>query len=293
MTVDSRDDLIADFLTYFKTIRHASPHSVKAYERDLRALEKFAGDGFPARVDPLRLREYLGGLRARGQSPASLARCLAAARAFFAFCRRNQKVDSNPARVLRTPKRGKPLPHFLDPDLARRLMEAPDPAAADGLRDRAVLELFYSTGMRLSELTGLAWKDVDLREGLVRVLGKRRKERLLPLGGPAQNALQAYLRQCGPVRPEEKIFRNARGGVLSARGVERVVEKYLRKIQAPGGLSPHSLRHSFATHLLDNGADLRSVQELLGHADLSTTQIYTHVTAEKLKAAYRKAHPRA
>jgi integrase/recombinase XerC len=159
------------------------------------------------------------------------------------------------------------------------------------LRDRAILETFYSTGIRLSELTSMKRLDVDFASGLVRVMGKRRKERIVPLGEPAIRALQAYLRALGPVTGE--VFRNAQGKPITPRSVERIMEKYIRQVGEQKGVSPHALRHSFATHLLNNGADLRSVQELLGHADLKTTQIYTHVTTEKLKDAYRKAHPRA
>jgi integrase/recombinase XerC len=235
----------------------------------------------------------LARLREQGAGRASVARRLASLRAFYRFWRKQAEGRENPATGVATPKGEHKLPHFLDQAAAAALMVAPSTLTIQGRRDRAILETFYSSGMRLSELTALKPRDIDFAAGLVRVMGKRRKERIVPLGKPALASLQACLGDRRGFRPDEPVFRNAQGGALTGRSVERIVAKYLKKIDSRDGLSPHSLRHSFATHLLDNGADLRSVQELLGHADLGTTQIYTHITPEKLKAAYRKAHPRA
>ncbi|MBN1595173.1 tyrosine recombinase XerC [candidate division FCPU426 bacterium] len=285
-------DPLEEFLAYMKQVRNASPHTLKAYGRDLRDFREFAGKAFPRGVTYRTLRAYLAQLGGRRCARTSIARRLACLRSFYRFLRRAGFVQGNPAAGISTPKGEHRLPRFLDQEGMQALLQAPDTRTRLGRRDSAILEVFYSTGMRLSELTGLRPEAVDFASGLIRVLGKRRKERILPLGHPAQKALQGYLHD-HPPRAGSAVFRNTRGGNLTPRSVERVVDKYIRQVGAKQGLSPHSLRHSFATHLLDNGADLRAVQELLGHAHLGTTQIYTHVTAEKLKAAYRKAHPRA
>lgn len=286
------EDPIGDFIRYLKAVRNASPHTLRAYAGDLEAFRTFAGKDFPERVSYKTVRAWLARLRGQEAARLSVARKLASLRAFYRWLRQEGRLAGNPLVGVHTPKGGRPLPHFLDPRQTQRLLETPGGMTTAGRRDRAILETFYSTGMRLSELTGLRWEDIDFAAGLVRVLGKRRKERILPLGGPARQALQAY-RAAGPQGRTGPVFRNLKGGALTPRSVERLVGKYLALSGSRPGLSPHSLRHSFATHLLDNGADLRSVQELLGHANLQTTQIYTHVTAERLKAAYRKAHPRA
>lgn len=287
------DDTVQLFIDYLKRGRNASPHTIKAYAQDLKDFKTVAGRGFPFQVTYRTLRVYLARLQERGCARSSIARRLAGLRAFYRYWKRQGKISHNPAKGVSTPKGEHNLPRFLDPECAARLMQEPEIDSRWGRRDRAILETFYSTGMRLSELLQLRYQDIDFPDGLVKVMGKRRKERILPMGRPARDALRAYL-DSDPPRPGEVIFRNGRGNRLSSRSVERLVNNYVRRAGGmPPGISPHSLRHSFATHLLDKGADLRSVQELLGHANLSTTQIYTHVTAEKLKAVYRKAHPRA
>ncbi|MEW6516924.1 MAG: tyrosine recombinase XerC [candidate division FCPU426 bacterium] len=285
-------DALQAFLDYLAQARNASPHTCAAYRRDLLEFRAFAGKDFPAGVTLRTVRAHLAELKQRALAPATLARKLASLRALYRWLRRQGMVTDNPVGRAKTPKAEHRLPRFMDQAAVAALLAAPDPASRSGLRDRALLETFYSTGMRLSELTALTPSDVDFAEGLVRVLGKRRKERLLPVGGPALAALRAYLR-ADPPPPGGRLFRSLRGAAITPRSVERIVAAYILRVGAQRGLSPHSLRHSFATHLLDNGADLRAVQELLGHANLSTTQIYTHVTAEKLKSAYRRAHPRA
>ncbi|MCK5218485.1 tyrosine recombinase XerC [bacterium] len=287
------DDAVHLFIDYLKHGRNASPYTIKAYAQDLKDFKIVAGREFPFQVTYRTLRVYLTRLQDRGSARSSIARHLAGLRAFYRYWKRLGKISHNPAMGVSTPKGEHNLPRFLNQKCAARLMHAPEADSRQGRRDRAILETFYSTGMRLSELLQLRYQDIDFPAGLVKVMGKRRKERILPMGRPALDALRNYL-DSDPPRSGEVIFRNVRGDQLSPRSVERLVKKYIRRAGGmPQGISPHSLRHSFATHLLDNGADLRSVQELLGHTNLSTTQIYTHVTAEKLKAVYRKAHPRA
>jgi integrase/recombinase XerC len=285
-------DALRAFLDYLAQARNASPHTCAAYRRDLEAFRAFAGAEFPSGVTLRLVRAYLADLKQRSLAPATIARRMASLRSLYRWLRRQGVVSDDPVGRAKTPKAEHRLPRFMDVAAVTALLAAPKANSRQGRRDRALLETFYSTGMRLSELTGLAPADVDFTEGLVRVLGKRRKERLLPIGQPALAALRAYL-QGDPPPPGGRIFRSLRGGSITPRSVERIVAAYVRQLGGEPGLSPHSLRHSFATHLLDAGADLRAVQELLGHANLSTTQIYTHVTAAKLKSAYRRAHPRA
>ena len=283
---------IEEFLTHLKLVRNASQHTLKAYGRDLRAFSDFAEEKFPLQIDHYTIREYLAKLSEAKISGASRARVLASLRTFYSFCENRKKLEYNPAKAISNPKLEHKLPRFMSVELVEELLNTPDSNTLLGKRDRAILEVFYSTGMRLSELVGLQVADVDFSEGLVRVRGKRRKERILPLGRPAQIALQKYY-QAIKLAWNQQIFRNARGGPLTARSIERMLTKYLTQLGDKRGLSPHTLRHSFATHLLNRGADLRSIQELLGHTNLSTTQIYTHVTTERLKQVYRQAHPRA
>ncbi|MCD4813041.1 tyrosine recombinase XerC [bacterium] len=285
-------DPVGEFLAYLQHARNVSMHTLRAYRQDLEDFHGFAGKIFPVDVTFRTIRAYLAKLRDTHQARASIMRRLASLRSFYRYLKREGVVKDNPVAGVSTPKGDHALPRFLDQETVTILLNAPDATTLQGKRDAAILETFYSTGMRLSELTGLTASAIDFSGGLVRVLGKRRKERIIPLGNPAMKALRVYLQAEKPAG-DNKIFRNARGGALTPRSIERIVGKYIRQVSEQNGLSPHSLRHSFATHLLDNGADLRSVQELLGHANLTTTQIYTHVTAEKLKAVYRKAHPRA
>ncbi|MCK5241672.1 tyrosine recombinase XerC [bacterium] len=286
------NDAVQAFLDYLQHGRNASVHTIRAYGQDLRDFQVFAGKLFPREVTFRIIRAYLAKLSERQSARAGIVRRLAGLRTFYRFLLRQGIVLENPAATVSTPKGEHRLPRFFDRKSILALLQAPDTQTRLGKRDCAILETLYSTGMRLSELTTLKPEAIDFACGLVRVLGKRRKERIVPLGEPAIAALQRYL-QADPSPMGANVFRNARGGTLTPRSVERLADKYIRQVGAKRGLSPHSLRHSFATHLLDNGADLRSVQELLGHANLTTTQIYTHVTAEKLKSVYRKAHPRA
>lgn len=281
--------------------RQASPHTLRAYRGDVAALLDFAraqGVADARRVDTLLLREWLASLPA--PSRATLARKQAAARGFFGWLLRAGRIAADPTAPLRTPRRGRHLPSVLDEAAVARLLAAPDPAEGSGLRDRALLETLYSAGLRVEECSRLDLVDIDLPGGSVHVQGKGRKERLGLLGRPAQDALAAWL----PARTallaarrrlsEPALFVNARdGGRLTVRSILRLVKHYAGLAGLPAETSPHTLRHSFATHLLDRGADLRVVQELLGHESLSTTQVYTHVSIGRLKDVYERAHPRA
>jgi integrase/recombinase XerC len=299
-------DLLA-FLEYLEKERNDSPHTIKAYARDVDAFVTFCdqhyGSGPHGRawawqtVDRLGIRGYLGTFERRGLARRSAARALSAVRAFYRFLNRTGRVESNPARAARSPKLPRTLPVHLDRrEIEALFAEAEARAAAGGAveaRDLAMLELFYSTGMRLSELAGLKEQDVDLVSDQVKVKGKGRKERIIPVGRPATKALRAYLRQRGDRGAAHSLFLNRRGGALSARGVQLALKRLFMTLARGRMMHVHSLRHSFATHLLDAGADLRAVQELLGHASLSTTQVYTHTSVERLKNVYQKAHPRA
>jgi len=245
------------------------------------------------------VRSFLGYLNARGFGRRSIARKLASLRTFLGFLCHMGHLKRNPALQVPPPKLEKSLPVHLNVNEAHRTMETPSPDSILGVRDRAILELFYSTGIRLRELAGLTLAALDLDGGLVRVVGKGDKERLVPIGKPAQRALKVYLERRGELSGEKVsdqatpyVFLSRSGKVLSPSGIQRRVERHL-EVATGRKLSPHTLRHSFATHMLDAGADLNAVKELLGHASLSTTQIYTHVSVERLKKAYRQAHPRA
>lgn len=300
---------IADFLRFLSVERNDSPNTVKAYARDLASFAGFL-DGFYgsttwqwAGVDRLAIRGYLASAARRGWSKRSMARALSAMRSFYKFLGVHHGLEVNPAKAASTPKMDKRLPGYLDRGAIDRLFELAQARAGDGTlqarRNRAILELFYSTGMRLSELVGLNLDDLDLVSDQVTVRGKGRKERLLPVGRPAVTALRSYFPKrdevLRAVRTSDRaaVFISERGKRLSARGVQLVVRGFLDAVSEGQDVSTHSLRHSFATHLLDAGADLRAVQELLGHASLSTTQIYTHTSVERLKKVYHQAHPRA
>ncbi len=297
---------VAAFLEHLEKERQVSPHTLKAYGRDLQAFTEFldrhtGGEWDFTTVDRLALRGFLGELERRGLARRSMARALSAIRALYRFLQTHQGLERSPVRAARTPRAARKLPGYLDRDRTELLFASaeqraagPDPA---GLRDLAILELFYSSGLRLSELTGLNLSDLDLLSDQVKVRGKGRKERLIPLGSRASRVLRGYLR----LREEhsraargdrQAVFVGTQGRRLTPRTVQRVVHRALESIGVEG-LKTHSLRHTFATHLLDAGADLRAVQELLGHASLSTTQIYTHTSVERLKRVYQKAHPRA
>lgn len=300
---------ISDFLRYIGTERNDSPNTVKAYGRDLAAFAAFL-DGFYggpgwkwAGVDRLAIRGFLGEGARRGWSKRSMSRALSAVRSYYRFLNLHYGIEVNPARAASTPKLEKRLPGYLDRKAVEKLFELAESRAGGkslrGTRNRAMLELFYSTGMRLSELTGLDLDDLDLVSDQVKVRGKGKKERLLPLGRPAVQTLRAYYPKREAALREVKspdrraVFVGERGKRLTQRGVQLIVRGFLDAVSEGDDLSTHSLRHSFATHLLDAGADLRAVQELLGHASLSTTQIYTHTSVERLKKVYHQAHPRA
>lgn len=293
-----------EFVRYLSAERDRTDNTVRAYVTDVTSLLEFAvthgADGLDL-IDLSLLRAWLGDMAERGIARSTLARRSAAARTFFAWCRRQKLVDVNPASRLRAPKQESHLPQVLRADQAGALMSAAASAAGDAapdhLRDRAVLELLYATGIRVSELVGIDIDDVDTDRNTVRVLGKGRKERVVPYGIPAGLATDDWLRRGRPALAKPgsgpALFIGVRGGRLDVRQVRRVLDAALAGVPDAAHLSPHGLRHSAATHLLDGGADLRSVQELLGHSSLATTQIYTHVSVERLRASYRQAHPRA
>lgn len=297
------DDAIRDFLAFLTTERSASPETLRNYASDLRQFGTFLfSQGHldrpidPASVSPDAIRAFLGWLDRKGEKRTSLARKLACLKSFFRYLLRFRRVRRNPAEDLRTPKLPRQLPRVLTKDDAEALMSFPDGRSSGSLRDHALLEALYSTGARVSELVSLNIDDLRVREGLVRLQGKGRKQRIVPIGDVAIEAIRAYRRSlkpppAGPHRAGP-MFLNHRGGRLTARSVARIVARYSTRL-AGGSVSPHTLRHSFATHLLDEGADLRAIQEMLGHASLATTQKYTHVAADQLMAVYDKAHPRA
>jgi integrase/recombinase XerC len=262
------------------------------YFRELLKME----DVDPARISPRQVRSYLAWLHDQKYARTTVARRLAALRAWFRFLCRQGVLESNPAEALRGPRTDRTLPHFLTEEDVTRLLSAPSPRTPLGERDRAILETLYAGGLRVSELVGLNLADLDLDGALAVIRGKGKRERLSMLGQPAVKAIQRWL----PIRQEwltdrqaQPVFLNRRGSRLTTRSVGRLLQKYLLKASLDPRTTPHTLRHSFATHLLDRGADIRSVQELLGHQSLSTTQIYTHVTTKRLQEKYQDAHPRA
>ncbi len=298
----------ADFLRFLASERNDSPHTVKAYGRDLDGFAAFLDRYYGgttwswAGVDRLAVRGFLADRVRAGWSKRTMARALSAIRALYRFLGQHYGVEANPAKAAATPRLEKRLPGYLDRKAVERLFEVAEARAAENTfrtaRDRAMLELFYSTGMRLSELVGLDLDDLDLVSDQVRVRGKGKKERLLPVGRPAVAALrQYYLRRDelprSPGGDRRAVFVGERGRRLTPRAVQLAIRRLLDAVREGQRISTHSLRHSFATHLLDAGADLRAVQELLGHASLSTTQIYTHTSVERLKHVYHQAHPRA
>lgn len=300
------DDAIRAFMTYLAVERQASPETIRNYRSDLRQLTAFLTQSQPApqtqRALPIddittdSLRAYLHWLDRKGEKASSLARKLACLRSFYRFHVREGTVEKNPAEDIRSPKLPKNLPRVLTKDDANVLMEFPEGHTSIPLRDRAILETLYSTGARVSEAVGLNLGDLNQSDGLVHLRGKGRKERIVPIGDVALQAIQTYQaslkRAAGTDRPATPLFLNLRGGRLTARSVARLVARYSSRL-AGGAVSPHALRHSYATHLLDEGADLRSIQEMLGHASLSTTQRYTHLATDQLLAVYDRAHPRA
>ncbi|MGE5587545.1 MAG: tyrosine recombinase XerC [Clostridia bacterium] len=295
------------FLAQLALEKGVSPHTLEAYAHDVRCFIDFLGDAFEERKEPsevshLEVRAYLANLQKARYSRRTIARRLAAVRSFFTYLCRKGICPTNPARGVSAPKLGRMLPRFLHEEDVSSLIEAPAADTPLGLRDRAILETLYAAGLRVSELVGLSMGDVDIAHGFVRAFGKGGRERVVPIGERAADAIKEYIARGRPVlagvrreKPSdpEALFLNRGGERLSTRAVQVMLGKYIRKVSIDKKVSPHAIRHSFATHLLDHGADLRAVQELLGHVSISTTQIYTHVTREKLRLVYNKAHPRA
>jgi len=312
---------LAAFLEHLRLNRNSSAHTAAAYESDISQFLDFAAphldtaDLEPSHLQLGTIRAFMAELYRQGHARASVARKLSALRAFGRFLRREGLIDSDPAALAASPKRERKIPAHLSIDEMTRLLEMPDVTDPLGCRDRAILELFYASGLRLSELVGLDLDDVNLRARMVRVMGKGAKERLVPFNSATESSLREWLKarallranpsserrpegrepraQSGRAASREPLFLNFRGARLTGRSVERLVARYVASCSTRFGISPHALRHSFATHLLQRGADLRAIQELLGHVQLSTTQRYTHVNAAQLLDVYRKAHPRA
>jgi integrase/recombinase XerC len=306
---------IEQYMAHLRYQRDASPHTLRNYASDLYQFHHYlthTDEGEPrlepelAQIDNLTIREFLGVLYRRQNRKSSVARKLAALRSFLKYLAGQGAIPSNPAKNVASPRQEKRLPDHMTAAAVTELIEAPHSGSILGIRDRAIFELFYATGIRVSELVGLNRDDLDLDGGLVRVLGKGRKERIVPFGTKALEALTAYLdmsreslakrRRSGISKADaagDAIFLNCRGGRLTPRGVATILDRHVVKLAQRLRVHPHTLRHTFATHMLDAGADLRSIQELLGHESLSTTQKYTHVTTEQLVRIYRSCHPRA
>jgi integrase/recombinase XerC len=295
---------VADFLRHLSLERNASAHTIKSYREDLTQAVQYLQQASeraavaPRDVSPRQVRAYLAWLHEQQYARTTIARRLAALRSLFRFLCRQGTIASNPADALRGPRLERKLPHFMtEPDL-QRLLAAPPPDDPLGLRDRAILETLYSAGLRVAELSGLNVEDIDCDAGLATIRGKGKRERLAILGKPALQALLRWLEARQALLADRQssataVFLNRRGSRLTVRSVGRLTQKYLAQAGLDPRTSPHTLRHSFATHLLDHGADIRSVQELLGHQSLTTTQVYTHVSTRRLQDSYRRAHPRA
>ena len=297
-----------EFLQHLKYERNVSPHTLRNYASDLGQFKDHLfkiekRDDLPVgEIDRLTIREWMAELHSADKKKTSIARKLASLRTFFQFLVREGKIETNPAKLVATPKIERKLPNHLSVDDAVRFIETPDANTDLGRRDRAICEFLYATGIRVGELVNIDLKDIDFRSRLVRVTGKRRKQRIVPFGEPALQALMHYLEETRGVflsncpeakRDMQACFLNYQGTRITTRSVGRMIDKYIKQCASVHDISPHSLRHSFATHLLDSGADLRDIQELLGHARLSTTQIYTQVSMEKMIEVYDRAHPKA
>lgn len=301
------EDLIEQYAAHLRLERNLSPHTLRNYLSDLKQFQQFLRQQGLCQgeqkkialeeVDRHVVRAYLGAL-AKVCRKSSIGRKLAALKGFFRYLIRERRISKDPLSGLAAPKQEKPLPVFLSVDDVFRLLGGVPAAGSLEIRDRAILEVLYSTGIRVSELVGLDWEDIDFRLGILKVLGKGSKERIVPVGEVALQALRDYGAEQGKkgsraARGETPVFLNRLGGRITTRSVARIVEKYLRATGITVRIGPHGLRHTFATHLLNSGADLRAIQELLGHASLSTTQRYTHVNLDQLTAVYDRAHPRA
>jgi integrase/recombinase XerC len=306
---------IAKYLDYLQFQRNVSPHTIRSYASDLRQFLHYlthapGGEGRPEpelnQIDNLTIREFLGTLYQRKNMKSSIARKLASVRSFMKYLSVHEAIETNPARNVASPKQESRLPDYMTIDNVVSLVESPDTGDDPGKRDRAILELLYAAGIRVGELVGLNLGDISLDEGLVRVVGKGSKERIVPFGRRARECLEAYLKvrgrhiktkqspRTGVRHPEgEAVFLNVRGGRLTSRSVWDIVDRYVGQLAQRLKVHPHTLRHTFATHMLNAGADLRTIQELLGHESLSTTQKYTHVSVEQLIRVYKSCHPRA
>ena len=293
---------ISSFLNFLKVERNSSPLTIKSYTDDLGHLTEFfeEQDGripAPGEVDVSQLRSYVAYLHECGYARSTVARRLACLRSFFRFCNREGICDTNPAKPLRTPRAGRKLPHFLTTDEVGRLLVTPEPHKNDGIRDRAILETMYSAGLRVAEVVSLDLDDLDQSAGILRVLGKGRKERIAPVGSFALKALKNWLEVRRPdlqasQELQAALFLNRFGRRLTTRSIGRMLEKHIKVAGLSQQTSPHTLRHSFATHMLAGGADIRALQEMLGHANIRTTQIYTHVEHSRLKTIHQECHPR-
>ena len=295
---------LAAFQTYLDIERQASPHTLRNYLSDLHQFVRFASDRLgqavpctPGQIDASLIRDFLSRLYQQGVGHTTLARKLASLRSFLHFLQQQGYVSDNVAKQVQSPKIRRPLPNVLPIDQVFALLDTPmTPSTALSLRDQALLELLYASGIRVSELVALDMQDVDLHSGTLRVQGKGRRERQVFFGKTAAQALRAYLEERPSVPQGQEtpaLFVNHRGGRLSTRGVQLLIKKHCQRTGLPARTSPHTMRHAFATHLLDNGADLRAIQELLGHQQLATTQKYTHVSTDRMLEVYDKAHPRA
>jgi len=300
-------EYLNQFLQHLKYERNVSAHTLRNYASDLDQFKEYLfkiekrSDIPVAEIDRLTIREWMAGLH-NDHKKTSIARKLASLRTFFQFLVREGVLETNPAKLVATPRIERKLPNHLSMEDAVRFIETPDTNTDLGRRDRAIIEFLYATGIRVGELVSINLQDIDFREKLVRVTGKRRKQRIVPFGEPALQALMHYLEETRPVflnncpaadRDNNAVFLNYQGTRITTRSVGRMIDKYIKQCADIHNISPHSLRHSFATHLLDGGADLRDIQELLGHARLSTTQIYTQVSMEKMIEVYDRAHPKA
>ena len=297
------EKIVRSYLEYLEIERNYSAHTILSYETDLMSFIQFLRregiDSF-MNVHKESLRAFIGSLLDEGFSQRSIARKIASMRSFFKYLRRQKIIDGNPALVLITPKVGKRLPSFLDEESVEQLLSSPDWTTPDGKRDRAILELFYSSGIRLSELIDLNLSDLRQEEGLIKVRGKGRKERIVPVGRKALAAINDYLKEKGVQSSKMNVqidkhplFTMHEGRRMYPQAIGRMVRKYIGYVSEIEKKSPHVLRHSFATHMLNHGADLRAVKELLGHESLSTTQVYTHVSSARMKKVYDEAHPKA
>lgn len=297
------EEIIQNFLRYLSKERHYSPHTIKAYQVDLNQFSEFVNNLKPKQnpvgIDHISkedIRSFLGNLLRTGMNTRTIARKMASLRAFFKYLVRTEKITVNPVSALVSPKLEKRLPEFFREDEMRDVLKKVTVDSVQGLRDRAILELFYGTGMRLSELINMNTNDLDFHAGTVRVLGKGGKERIIPVGRNIRQSVYLYFQNRNEYHPKtgnQAMFLNRFGRRISARGVQLIVQRCLKKVSDKKKLSPHVLRHTFATHLLDHGADLEAVKELLGHVNLSTTQVYTHLTMDRLRQIYQQAHPRA